>query len=137
MDFNLTREFPLNTVCSADTAYINDLWPLSLLSFTLQRDDADIVSNIEYNLKSAKALQLLAEKDPHECPNIKLLKKSISDSDGQQEYQGVPILNVDAVVHQCMVYVLADMERLQEKIKERLSCTDTYRTERERMSWRT
>ena len=67
----------------------------------LQHDDADIVSSIENTLKSAKALQLLAEKDPHEWPSIKLLRQSISDSDGQQEYQGVSIINLDAVVDEC------------------------------------
>ena len=70
--------------------YIDALRPLSLLSLTLQRDDADIVSSIENTLKSAEALQLLAEKDPHEWPSIKLLRQSISDSDGQQKYQAVP-----------------------------------------------
>ena len=104
--------------------YIDALRPVSLLSLTLQSDDADIVSSIESTLKSVKALQSLVEKDPREWPKVKLLKQLV-DSDGQQEYQGVLIPNFDAIVDQCKVHVLADMERLQEKIKERLSWTDT------------
>ena len=44
------------------TLYIDALNPVSLLSITLQHNDADIVSSIESTIKSAKALQLLAAK---------------------------------------------------------------------------
>ena len=49
----------------------------------------------------------------------------MKEVDGEQEYQGVPIENFDALVDQCKVHVVADVKRLQERIKERLGWTDT------------
>lgn len=92
----------------------------TLLSLTLQSDNADIVSSIESTLKSAKALQSLVEKDANDWPKVKLLKQSVYLY-GQQEYQGVSTPNFDPIIDHCKMHVLADLERLQEKIKEGLS----------------
>ena len=43
--------------------YIDALRPVSLLSFPLQSNDADIVNSIENTLKSTKAFQSLTHKD--------------------------------------------------------------------------
>ena len=40
------------------------------------------------------------------------MKPSVKDSDGQQEYQEVPLPNPDAVVDKCKKHVLADIEKL-------------------------
>ena len=44
--------------------------------------------------------------------------------DGEQEYQGFPIENLDNTVDQCKVHVLADLQRLEEEIRQRLEWTD-------------
>ena len=44
--------------------------------------------------------------------------------DGEQEYQGFPIENLDNTVDQCKVHVLGDLQRLEEDIKQRFEWTD-------------
>lgn len=106
--------------------YIDALKPVSLLSLSLQGNDtADIVISIESTLKSAKTLQSLTQKDPSQWPKLKLLRQSTKEVDGEQQYQGVPLDNLDAAVDQCKTHVVADVERLREKMKERLGWTDT------------
>jgi len=105
--------------------YIGALKPIPCLSLTLQREKADIVSSIENTLKSVKYLQSLIQKDPKEWTQIQLLKKQIKEVEGKPEYQGVPIVDFDATVDKCKVHVLADLERLEREIKQRLEWTDT------------
>jgi len=107
------------------TLYIGALKPISCLSLTLQSEKADIVSSIENTLKSVKYLQSLIQKDPKEWTQIQLLKKQIKEVEGKPEYQGVPIVDFDATVDKCKVHVLADLERLEREIKQRLEWTDT------------
>ena len=101
--------------------YIDVLKPLSIFSLTLQDDKADIVCSMENTEKSVKLLQQLKQKDP---PQIQSLKNSIKEVDGEQEYQGFPIENLGNTVDQCEVHVLADLQRLEEEIKQRLEWTD-------------
>ena len=105
--------------------YIEALKPISLLSLTLQRENSDIVSSIENTLKAVKSLHSLIQRDPKEWSQIQVLKAQIKEVEGKLEYQGVPIGSFDATVDQCKVHMLADLERLERKIKERLEWTDT------------
>ena len=105
--------------------YIESLKPISCLSLTLQSEKADIVNSIENTLKSVKYLQSLIQKDPKEWNQIQLLKKRIKQVEGKQEYQGYPIVNFDTTVDKCKAHVLADLERLEKEIKQRLEWTDT------------
>ena len=66
----------------------------------------------------------MKQKDPKIWPQIQSLKNSIKEVDGEQEYQGFPIENLDNTVDQCKVHVLADLQRLEEEIKHRLEWTD-------------
>ena len=66
----------------------------------------------------------MKQKDPKIWPQIQSLKNSIKEVDGEQEYQGFPIENLDNTVDQCKVHVLADLQRLEEEIRQRLEWTD-------------
>ena len=48
---------------------------------------------------------------------LELLRPSTEEVDGEQQYQGVPLNNLDAAVDQCKTHVIADVERLREKIQ--------------------
>lgn len=102
--------------------FIDALKPVSLLSLTLQNENADIVMSIENTLKSVKSLKSLSEQDPKEWPTVKLMKSRINVS--SQEYQGVVLENIDACLEQCKVHVLADLQRLDRRIQERLEWSD-------------
>ena len=119
------RKWKKPEVLVSCTLYIEVMKPISLLSLTLQGEKADIVSSIENTLKSVKCLQSLIQKDPKEWTQIQLLKKKTKEVEGKQEYQGVPIANVDTTVDQCKGHVLADLKRLEREIKHRLEWTDT------------
>jgi len=80
--------------------YVEALKPISLLSLTLQKGGADIVTSIENTLKSVKALKFLSELAPIEWPTVKLVKKRLKDAGDQKEYQGVPLQNFDRTLEQ-------------------------------------
>ena len=105
--------------------YVEALKPISLLSLVLQSEKTDIVSSIESTLKSVKSLQSLIRKDPKDWTQLKLLKQRIQEVNGEQEYQGIPIVSLDSLVDECKIHVLADLERLERAIKHRLEWTDT------------
>ena len=102
--------------------YVEVLKPASILSLTLQDDSADIVTGMENTLKSMNALKCLQRQEPQEWPTVKLMKGRI---DEHQQYQGVTLENFDDTFEQCKGQVLADVERLQNKVKERLAWSDT------------
>ena len=105
--------------------YIEALKPVSILSLTMQEDSTDVVSCVESTLRSSRALQSLTEKNPGLWSTIESLKRSVKEVDGELEYQGVAVDNIDKVVDQCKKHVLADIDRLQQRLKDRLSWTDT------------
>ena len=70
-------------------------------------------------------MKSLIQTDPNEWTQIQLLKKHIKEVEGKQEYQGFPIVNFDTTVDRCKFHVLADLERLEKGIKQRLEWTDT------------
>lgn len=99
--------------------YIEVLKPASILSLSLQCDDADIVFSIESILKAVKSLQSLSEREPGDWPTLK------SRIDNNDEYQGHPILpDFDTILDQCAPQALADLNRLKQKIKDRLQWSD-------------
>ena len=105
--------------------YVEALKPVSLLSLSLQKEGADIVTSIENTLKSVKALKSLSELAPVEWPTVKLVKRRLKDVTGdQKEYQGVALQNFDTTLEQCKKHVMADICRLEQKIKERLEWSD-------------
>ena len=105
--------------------YVEVLKPASLLSLTLQNDNTDIVHGMENTLKSMSALKCLQQQEPSEWPTVKLMKSRVQDIDMHQEYQGIVLQNYDATFEQCKGQLLADVERLQSKVKERLEWSDT------------
>ena len=66
------------------------------------------------------ALKCLQQQEPNEWPTVKLVKSRVKDVDMLQEYQGIVLQNYDTTFEQCKGQVLADVERLQSKVKERL-----------------
>ena len=94
--------------------YVEVLKPVSLLSLSLQKEGADIVTSIENTLKSVKAVKMLSDKDPSEWPTIKLVKNRLTESkiEDQMEYQGVEVKRFDDVLKQCMEQVKNNMSRL-------------------------
>ena len=104
--------------------YVEALKPVSLLSLTLQKGGADIVTSIENTLKSVKALKSLSDLAPIEWPTVKLVKGRLKDVGDQKEYQGVALQNFDSTLEQCKKHVMDDIRRLEQKIKERLEWSD-------------
>lgn len=104
--------------------YVEALKPVSLLSLTLQKEGADIVTSIENTLKSVKVLKSLLELSPIEWPTVKLVKGRLKDVGDQKEYQGVVLQNFDSTLEQCKKHVMDDICRLEEKIKEQLEWSD-------------
>ena len=68
---------------------------------------------------------MLSDKNPTTWPTVEFLKKSVKEVDGKLEYQGVIVEDVNKLVDQCKNHVLADVDRLQKRLKERLAWTDT------------
>ena len=63
-----------------------EIWKApSILSLTLQEEQIDIVSGLKHILKSASALQTLAQVDPRNWPTVKLVVGRVC---GQKLYQG-------------------------------------------------
>ena len=100
--------------------YVEALKSVTLLSLSLQKEGADVVTSIKNTLKSVKALKSLSELAPVEWPTVKLVKRRLKDITGDQEYQGVALQNFDTTLEQCKKHVMADICRLEQKIKERL-----------------
>ena len=102
--------------------YIEVLKPASILSLTLQSDDVDIVFSIKSILKTIKALQALSEKEPKEWPTLKLVQNRLDEN---SEYQGISLTpDFDTVLEGCKADSLADLHRLEQKLKDRLQWSD-------------
>ena len=105
--------------------YIEALKPVSLLSLSLQGEGADIVLSMVNTMESVKSLKKLTQQEVSEWPMVKLVKKKLKEADGNQEYQGVAISDFDATLETCSRDVMADLRRLDGKIKARLEWSDT------------
>ena len=114
----------INLVSEIAVPMFTTLKPVSLLSLTLQKGGADIVTSIENTLKSVKALKSLSDLAPIEWPTVKLVNGRLKDVGDQKEYQGVALQNFDSTLEQCKKHVMDDIRRLEQKIKERLEWSD-------------
>ncbi len=105
--------------------YIEILKAPSILSLTLQEDRVDIVQGLKQNLKSVSALQTLAMRDPKNWSTVKFVVARVSEDGGQKFYQGGVLRNfTDSMLAQCSRQALADLHKLDGKMKERLERTD-------------
>ena len=101
--------------------YIDALKAPSRLSLSLQENNLDVVSGIEYLLKSIKSLKAIAEKDPQSWPTVQLVTSRMKDEDGKKVYQGAVLANYNSTTLQnCGNSALADFERLAERMQARL-----------------
>ena len=66
----------------------------------------------------------MAKQGPQDWTVVKLVKDQIAESD-EDEYQGVTLPNFDSCLKECNVHVLADLCRVEEKIKHCLKWSDT------------
>ena len=105
--------------------YIEILKAPSILSLALQEDQIDIVYGLKQILKSASALQSLAQREPKNWPTVKLVVGRVSDEGGQKFYQGGVLKNfTDDMFTACSRQALSDLQKLDSKMRERLEWTD-------------
>ena len=105
--------------------YVDILKPASLLSLSLQESELDMVLGIKNILKSTTALKSLARQDPFEWPTVKLLLGRMKDEGGEKLYQGAPLKNVSQAIQESLKQdALRDLNRLDEKMRERLKWSD-------------
>lgn len=105
--------------------YVDVLKPPSLLSLSLQGEKLDIVGGIHHLLKSSKSLRKLAEQDPHQWPTLKLVSSRVKEENGSKVYQGAVLsAHTPATIKQCTEQAVADLERLDERMRERLEWSD-------------
>ena len=82
-------------------------------------------TGIEYLLKSIKSLKTIAGQDPLTWPTVKLVCSRIRDDDGGKVYQGSVLANYNlTTLKACANSALADLERLEERMKSRLEWSD-------------
>ena len=106
--------------------YVDMLKAPSFLSLSLQDESLDIVQGIKQVLSSSKALKAMACQDPLLWPTVQLVCSRVKEEDGDKVYQGSALSNYSpAVLKQCADAALADVKRLEEKLKERLEWSDT------------
>lgn len=105
--------------------YIEILKAPSILNLTLQEDQIDIVSGLKQILKSASALQTLAQVHLRNWPTIRFVVERVSEESGQKLYQGAALKTfTDEVftVYSCQAH--SDLQNLDGKMRERLEWTD-------------
>lgn len=102
--------------------YVDSLKASSILSKVLQGEKLDIVLGLQNILKSRKSLQSLTDLDPLQWPTVKLVRNRLTNGN---EYQGATLKHFnEAMLKSCKDQALADVRRLEEKMKERLEWSD-------------
>lgn len=102
--------------------YVDCLKAPSLLSKALQGEKADIVMCLKNILNSKRVLTHLVHTNPLQWPTVKLVLDRISDD---KEYQGATLHHFsESVVTTCKDQVIADISRLEIKMRERLEWSD-------------
>ena len=105
--------------------YVDVLKPPSLLSLALQGDSIDVVLGIKHILKSSHSLKKLSSQDPLQWPTAKLLCSRIKEEDGNKVYQGAVLQRFnDTTKGSCKQQALADLKRLDERMRDRLEWSD-------------
>ena len=74
--------------------------------------------SVENSSEISKVIEVLVTAGSCEWLTAKLLRSRIEV--GSQEYQGMALQNTDAILEQCKVHVLADLQKLDYRIQERL-----------------
>ena len=96
-----------------------------MLSQPLQQDNIDIVQGIKQVLKAVSTLQSLAKNEPQLWPTAKLLLERISEEGDQKVYLGSTLTHFsDSILSLCNNQALADLQKLDDKIKEWLTWSD-------------
>ena len=102
--------------------YIDALNAPSLLSKSLQGDNINIVQCLRNILHAKKSLKNLVNVDPLDWPTVKLVCNRLSDD---KEYQGTTLQRYsDSALRYCKDQALADVSRLESKMRERLEWSD-------------
>ena len=88
----------------------------------MQEEKLDIVLCLRSIPQAKMSLKSLTDLDPLEWPTLKLVRNRLKDGN---EYQGAPLkyLN-EALLKSCKDQALADLSRLEEKLRERLEWSD-------------
>lgn len=105
--------------------YVDALKPAALLSLSLQEEKLDIVQGLQHILKSSKSLKSLAKQSPLDWPTVKLVCSRVTEESGDKVYQGA-VLNgySPATLQACADEALADIKRLEERMRARLEWSD-------------
>ena len=102
--------------------YVDALKAPSLLSKVLQGEKLDIVLGLRSMLKSKKSLKSLIKLDPLQWPTVKLARNRLTNGN---EYQGATLKYFnEAMYKSCKDQALADVSRLEGKMRERLEWSD-------------
>ena len=69
-------------------------------------------------LKSRKSLKIMAAQDPLLWPTVKLVRDRVKDEGEDKAYQGVVLNNyTPEIIKTCAAHALADIKRLEEKMR--------------------
>ena len=102
--------------------YVDALKFPSILSKVLQGDKLDIVLGFQSILKTKTSLKKLTDLDPLQWPTVKLVHNRLANG---TEYQGATLKHLnEATLKSCKDQALADVSRLEGKMRERLEWSD-------------
>lgn len=102
--------------------YVDALKGPSILSKVLQAEKLDIVLGLQSILKSKKSLKSLTNLDPVQWPTVKIVRNRLEN---ENEYQGATLKHCnETMLKSCKDQALADVRRLEEKMRERLEWSD-------------
>ncbi len=102
--------------------YVGALKAPSLLSKALQGEKLDIVLGLRNILQAKKSVKSLTNLDPLKWPTVTLVRNRLMNGN---EYQGATLKPFnDATLNSCKAQALADVNRLEGKMRERLEWSD-------------
>lgn len=105
--------------------YIDVLKAPSLLSLSLRENETDVISGIKYIHKATHTLQSLRKIDAQEWPTVMTLLATMTEKGNSKSYQGVSLTDFSSsTVSECGVMALADLNALDNKLREWLSWSD-------------
>ena len=97
----------------------------ALLSLTLQEKKLDIVLGIRHLLNSSKYLKKMTGQDPLPWPIVKLVRNRIKEEGEDKVCQGAVLdCYTPTTLQTCAAEALADINRLDEKMRARLEWSD-------------
>ncbi len=100
--------------------YIDVLKSPSALSLAMQEDNLDVVSGIQYILKSRNSLITMSEQGFLEWPTLKLVMSRIKIEGAQHLYQGVVLQGYSSsLVQECGMCAELDLKKLDQRMRSR------------------